>query len=687
MLVRFGHVFQTMQISTVFLVALAALAVPSAGALNATETSLQYILQNDRLSVAVNKTNGQMAKVVLDDQDFLGARGKGPYVDCYCTPDGFWDPGASDLRKYQLIQDVDSTGTAYGGIVMGDTYEKTNQSIEQFWFLRDGETGLHVFTRVYYFNELEPFLGGMDELRTLFRPDTPLWTHFYASENNYAHAPSQDVLESAPYAQDATNYLGNLTEEAYVEEFADFFTKYAFSDQWRNHKVHGMWSDGTTSGDGNTYGAWMVHNTVDTYYGGPLHSDIMVDGILVCLSCYTYPVLPARVINGLLQYNYISSRHHGSPGPNITHGFDRTFGPQYHHFNKGGSIQKLAADAAQFANPLWNAQFYDDIAKHVPNYVTSDKRTTWSAIVEVPSQAKRPIAVLSENGHDFQDNVQRQGSMQYWGEIDKNTGTVEIPRVREGTYRLTVYADDVFGWFIEDDVEVQLSTNTSTPKRYHWQEESAGTEIWRIGTPDKSAGEFKHGNKPFANKTNHPEEFRMYWAMWDFPTDFPDGVDFRIGESNIAEDFNYIHWSVISHVGNWFRDEPYHKNVNNWTIRFDLTDAQLADKNTATLTVDLAGVKTGSNDDRWVNLPYTLNMNDKDVETWVIPWWTSTSCGVRSAVSCRNTGHKFQFPVNLLNEGENVMVLSLPFNASSVEPAQLPWTTYLQYDALRLEIA
>jgi len=347
-------------------------------------------------------------------------------------------------------------------------------------------------------------------------------------------------------------------------------------------------------------------------------------------------------------------------------------------------LEELAADAAQYASPSWNAQFYDDIAKHVPNYVTSDKRVDWSAVVKVPSRAKNPIAVLSENGRDFQDNIERQDSLQYWGEIDNTTGAVKIPRVKAGTYRLTVYAEDVFGWFIQDNVTITTTTTTTTtssPTQYCWQEESAGIEVWRIGTPDK------HGNKPLTSKTGYPEEFRQYWAMWDFPTDFPQGVDFKVGNSSISEDFNYIHWSVFPSGGNWFRKEPYFENVNNWTIRFDLTRTQLSRKTNATLTVDLAGIKTGSGNDLYVNLPYTLSLNGQDVETWVIPWWTSTSCGVRSAVSCRQAGYKFRFPISLLTQGENVMVLSLPFNASSIETANLPWTTYLQYDALRLEFA
>lgn len=70
-----------------------------------------------------------------------------------------------------------------------------------------------------------------------------------------------------------------------------------FQDTWRKHKSHGMWADGSGSANGTTYGAWLVHNTVETYFGGPLHSDLVVDGIV---------------------YNYISSNHHGDQTPNIT---------------------------------------------------------------------------------------------------------------------------------------------------------------------------------------------------------------------------------------------------------------------------------------------------------------------------------------------------------------------------------
>ncbi|RYP43452.1 hypothetical protein DL770_011667 [Monosporascus sp. CRB-9-2] len=660
--------------------ALAALFTQATAFLDARETNTQYVLENDRLHAAVSKSNGQMVEVVLDGEDLLGPvsgnTGKGPYVDCSCVPSGFWTPGGSNSKRFELYKGVDGTGTAYGGVMMEDTYAETNQTIAQWWFLREGETGLHLFTRVAYYNEARPFLRGLGELRTLFRPNTPLWTHLSGSDGNWAPIPSREAFADAITVQDATTYLGNTTDDAYVQQYSDYFTKYTFAEVWRDHDVHGQYADGSTSSDGNTYGAWLVHNTRETYYGGPLHADLVVDGIV---------------------YNYMVSGHYGAPTPNITHGFDRIWGPQYYHFNKGGpdtTLAELRADAAQYADPEWNAQFYDSIAEHVPHYAPSSRRATFRVAIELPEGAERPIAVLSENGQDFQLNVFDQDSLQYWADVDPATGAVEIPRVREGTYRLTVYADGVFGWFIQDDVEVSRSEEEEA-RQFRWEPESAGREVWRIGVPDKSAGEYKHGYAPDTSTPLQPEQYRIYWAKWDFPTDFPEGVVFTVGESDEAEDFNYVHWSVFFGYANFLRPEPYYENVNNWTIRFDLGAEDLRDASTGTLTVQFAGVKTANGNNKWAelpdepysNLPYTVALNGKDVETWVIPRIRSGSCGVRSGVICQNFDHKFEFPAGELKEGTNEFVLSLPFNATNKETALLPGTTYLQYDALRLELA
>lgn len=357
----------------------------------------------------------------------------------------------------------------------------------------------------------------------------------------------------------------------------------------------------------------MVMNTKDTYFGGPTHSDLTVDGIL---------------------YNYISSNHHGDQTPNITHGFDRTFGPTFFYFNKfpeGTDILEAHADAAQFADPEWNADFYDSIAEYVPNYVPSSGRATWELHVDLPKGAERVLAVLSQNGVDFQDNVLDTEAYQYWTEVDEE-GYATIPMVKEGTYRLTIYADNIFGHYIKDNVKVVADSKRSLDKRHmthaRWREETSGTEIWRLGTPDRSCGEYRHGYARDPEHTLKPQEYRIYWGDHDFPTDFPDGVHFKIGESDEAKDWNYIHWSVFGGKANYERPETYVGNgdVNNWTIAFDLEQKQIEWKRQATLTVQLAGVKTAAGNTDIYNasephadLHYTVNVNGKDLEPWIIP--------------------------------------------------------------------
>ncbi|KAF2682161.1 polysaccharide lyase family 4 protein [Lentithecium fluviatile CBS 122367] len=640
--------------------------------LNTTETGSSLTIANDRLVASVSKSKGYINVLTLDGQNLLGREdgtaGVGPYLDCYCTPSGFWTPGRGSNVTYQLYSGQDATGKKYGGISMGETYAPTGQRLEQYWFLKEGETGLHTFSRIVYHNETTPFLRNLQEFRTLFRPNhnPPLFTHFITNENFAAPRPNTDGQVTV---QDATWWLAHR-DDPYVTGAGDYFTKYTFQDTWRDHKAHGMYADGTGSADGSSYGAWLVHNTVETYFGGPLHSDLVVDGIV---------------------YNYMVSNHHGDQTPNITDGFDRTFGPQYFHFNKGGTLDELRADAEQYGlRPDWNAGFYDTIAKHVPNLVPSSGRGSFEAKVKLPEGAKNTIAILAQSGVDFQDNVFDTKAYQYWADVDEN-GRVSIPRVKAGKYRLTVYADGVFGDYVQDGISISAGRKTSTSA--NWKAESSGTELWRIGTPDKSSGEYRHGYARAPKRTLHPEEYRIYWAAYDFVDEFPEGVEFKVGRDDPATALNYVHWSVFGGKANYVRPEPVYDNINNWTVLFDLKAQQLHSKSLATFTVQLAGAKTaaGNTDvfnasEPYSNLPYTVNINGKDLKPWIIPYYHSSSCAVRSAVICYQVAHKFEFDAKMLKQGENTFVLSLPYKGTDYESALLPESVYVQYDAMRLEV-
>ncbi|KAL3463888.1 galactose mutarotase-like domain-containing protein [Aspergillus heterothallicus] len=659
-----------MRVGTLRLVALASAAH---AALTAVEDDGSITLENDRLKAVFDKDRGSVIDLYLDGQDLLGPQsgstGIGPYLDCYCIPSGFYTAGSTNPAM-ELVQGTDSTGTRYAGVILNDTYTPTGQDFQQYWFLREGETGFHMFSRLAYYNETTPFLRNLQEFRTLFRPNTDLWTHLSSSDLQTAPLPSDEAVANEIVVQDATWRLNNTPSDAYVEQFSEYFTKYTFSNQWRDNDVHGMYADGSTS-NGTAFGAWLVMNTKDTYYGGPLHSDLTVDGIV---------------------YNYIVSNHHGEGTPNITDGFDRTFGPQFYLFNGGknsGTLEELRDEARALATPDWSVDFYDSIAKHVIGYAPSSSRGRVKGTVKLPRGAENPIAILTVDGQYFQDNSVVPSSYQYWTDIDKN-GKFEIKHVKEGKYRLTVYADGIFGDYVRDGVVVKAGRATSLKDT--WTAESAGTEIWRLGTPDKSSGEFRHGNARDTAHPLQPPEYLIYWGAYDWQSDFPHGIDYTIGRSDPATDFNTVHWSVFGPTP----DNPAveYNTTHDWKIRFPLTKKQLQKRKTATLTIQLAGAKAASGNtdvysptEPYANFPLESYINDHNEPlTLLVGFNQSSSCIVRSAVSCYQVRSRLEFPAEWLKVGENVLTLHLPFNATDTETAILPTTVYVQYDALRFEL-
>lgn len=64
------------------------------------------------------------------------------------------------------------------------------------------------------------------------------------------------------------------------------------------------------------------------------------------------------------------------------------------------------------------------------------------------------------------------GVGQYWANV--TDGRVHIPRVKAGTYRLTLYAEGVFGQYEQDDVVVQAGDGQGPPFQVNWTPESHG---------------------------------------------------------------------------------------------------------------------------------------------------------------------------------------------------------------------
>ncbi|THH29365.1 hypothetical protein EUX98_g4827 [Antrodiella citrinella] len=489
----------------------------------------------------------------------------------------------------------------------------------------------------------------------MFRPNAAqtLWTHLVTNSEQWSPIPSAEALTNEVPVQDATWYLGLTPEDQYVVQESDYFTKYTFADNQTN-KAHGLIAN---QSDGATLGACHRDPELcpDALYQA--HLDLMVDGII---------------------YNKLSSSHGGAISPNVTYGFDRTYGPQFLYLNHGhqASVQSLLKDAEQFADLGWNEAFYDTIAPYVPGYYPSTRRGEFKAKISVPQGASDVVAVLAANSVEFQASATVPSAFQYW-QTDVENGEIDIQHVREGQYRLTVYAKGIFGDYIQDNIEVKAGRVTSV--KATWKQDSAGHELWRIGTPDKTSGEFRNGWERDLTHPRTPYKYRIYWGPWDFPTQFPNGVNFTIGKSDEGTDFNYVHWAQY---GPTYTRNNTVTDINNWQINFDLLQRPSPNSN-ATFTVLFAGAyTTAGNTHLWQgtypSFDFLTYVNDEPTPlSFTIGPDQSSSCGVRSAISCTTLSTKFEFPGTWLKEGGNKLILSLPVNSP----------IYVQYDALRLELA
>lgn len=145
---------------------------------------------------------------------------------------------------------------------------------------------------------------------------------------------------------------------------------------------------------------------------------------------------------------------------------------------------------------------------------------------------------------------------------------------------------------------------------------------------DYAGGEWRHGYTP-SDRSLHPPEYRIYWAVYDYLDDFPDGVHYHVGTSREAIDFNYVHWSVFGGYANALRPEQVEGdgNINNWTVTFDVADADVRGTEEATFTIQLAGAKAASGNtdvynasQPYANIPYNVVINGQALETWTIPY-------------------------------------------------------------------
>jgi len=204
----------------------------------------------------------------------------------------------------------------------------------------------------------------------------------------------------------------------------------------------------------------------------------------------------------------------------------------------------------------------------------------------------------------------------------------------------------VLGEFAKTDVTVATGQSLDLG-RLEWKPVRSGRQLWEIGIPDRTAGEFRHGDHYYQ------------WGLYNqYPKDFPNDVNYVIGKSDYHKDWNLM--QVPRAHDDTGRGQG---DATTWSVSFDLPAAP---RGTATLRLAFAGTEARS-----------LNITVNDQPAGTITGLPNTAVIHRDA----DRGYWFErdvsFDAALLKAGHNVLKLSIP--AGSV-------TAGIEYDYLRLEL-
>ena len=238
---------------------------------------------------------------------------------------------------------------------------------------------------------------------------------------------------------------------------------------------------------------------------------------------------------------------------------------------------------------------------------------------------------------------------QYWTVADAK-GRFSIPAVRPGTYTLYAYNDGAVGEFSRKSVTITAG-RTEPLGKVTWSVPHAGRQIaWEIGTPDRTAREFRHGNDYFQP---------FLWAA--YPGEFSDPLVYTIGTSNPSKDWNYVQSGLPADAGS--------DALKNWDWRVNFILGSAPAHGDATLTIAFASAHTPR---LWL-----LINDDPEPFTRINPPVAGGNALVRQGIHAKYSFVNISIPVSRLKAGANSFTFR--FSASSR-------AAHVMYDYLRLEL-
>lgn len=393
-------------------------------------------------------------------------------------------------------------------------------------------------------------------------------------------------------------------------------------------------------------GIWLINPSNEYMSGGATKLELIAHRDATFTDSLTAPA-PATILN------VWKGPHYGGTFAEVEQGEDwkKTIGPFLLYCNTGDSHDAAWKDALSRAAKERSSWTYDWAAD--TEYPAKKDRGSVSGRIVLDDPVSKMSNLLVGLSHsDYKlangENIdwQHDGKYyQFWvrGGAD---GKFLIKNIRPGIYTLHAFADGVLGEYARSDITVEpgksvdLGSLTWKPVRY-------GRQLWEIGIPDRTAGEFLHGDHYYQ------------WGLYNqYPKDFPNDVNFVIGKSDYHKDWNLMQVPrAHDDTGKGRGDET------TWMVSFDLPKVPVGK---ATLRLSFAGTEAKT---------LTLKMNDQQIG--VLTDLPNTSVIHRDSDRGFWQEKLVSFDASVMKQGTNVLKLIVPAG---------PVMNGIEYDYLRLEL-
>lgn len=360
--------------------------------------------------------------------------------------------------------------------------------------------------------------------------------------------------------------------------------------------------------------------------------------------------------------NYWRGSHYGGSSLVLKAGEDWTkiVGPFLIYCNSADNPQLMWRDALVQAEKESKKWAYDWVSG--ADYPKNKERGAVSGHIVLNdagnSNAKMSNLLVGLSAPDYEAASFRGGAEKVgWQNDAKNyefwtragaDGRFTIPKIRAGKYTLHAIADGVLGEYAKTEIAIEPGKTIDLGK-LEWKPERFGRQLWEIGTPNRTAEEFRHGDDYF------------HWGLYTlYPKEFPNDVDFTIGKSDFHKDWNYAEMPRLTQDNGKGGGAT---TATTWTIHFDLPSAP---KGKAILRLAIAG-----NSARNV----AVSVNDQPAgETGQLP---DTAVLRRDGIRGFWFERDVTFDASLMKPGANTLKLTVP---------QAGVMSGILYDYLRLEL-